>query len=236
MSKDIPNNSHKVSTLELELELLKYMHEPRTTKQLLDFTGFATNQQINDLFRYAKDGIKLNNVCIPFNKVRYSHNTFGSSGLSPYNQDNDGVKDSKLIEDRNTVHPVILPLNMTQVYLLTDHLAKITENLKEADEYKKIANMIKAQLSDYALSRLQKSDESLPQEITWQKEKENFLYLIKYLSCEDAKIEFITLHDTKGREIGGTAYSENGQLLFKPENSDKVYKIDEKTGKVIIDN
>lgn len=248
MSKSIEYNKRRIETLETQLELIKFMHEPRTNQELANFIGQPTVQQVNDLFRNGlenKGEIEINNVVIPINKVRYSENTFCSSGISHYERDI-AVEDKEKIESRYTVHPVILPLNMTQVYILTTYILEHIEDKTIKREYRKIVDMIIPQLSDYALKRLgktletpkkhpQKSDvKTRKNKVEWCEEIDGYGYIMKCLNCKDPKLDFVTMHNEKGEEMIGTAtLSENGEYYFKPQNSNKKYRIDTKTRKVI---
>lgn len=58
-----------------------------------------------------------------------------------------------------TVHPVCLPLNLSEVYVLFDALAEYVREKDGQDPHRKtaerLAGMVKSQLSDYAKERLQ---------------------------------------------------------------------------------
>ncbi len=60
---------------------------------------------------------------------------------------------------KSSVHPVCLPLNLSEVYVLFDTLAEYVREKDGQDPHRKtaerLAGMIKSQLSDYAKERLQ---------------------------------------------------------------------------------
>lgn len=60
---------------------------------------------------------------------------------------------------QSSVHPVCLPLNLSEVYVLFDALAEYVREKDGQDPHRKtaerLAGMIKSQLSDYAKERLQ---------------------------------------------------------------------------------
>lgn len=60
---------------------------------------------------------------------------------------------------QSSVHPVCLPLNLSEVYVLFDALAEYAREKDGQDPHRKtaerLAGMIKSQLSDYAKERLQ---------------------------------------------------------------------------------
>ena len=95
---------------------------------------------------YGNDGdIVIGNVVIPF---KIQENSDGRSLLnSKYSEDDIDANDLKL---RSSVHPVVLPLNLTEVYLLTGGIfSNLGRNHPEYDAYKSIADKIYSQLSDY---------------------------------------------------------------------------------------
>ena len=60
---------------------------------------------------------------------------------------------------QSSVHPVCLPLNLSEVYVLFDALAEYAREKDGQDPHRKtaerLAGMVKSQLSDYAKERLQ---------------------------------------------------------------------------------
>lgn len=60
---------------------------------------------------------------------------------------------------RSSVHPICLPLNLSEVYVLFDALAEYVREKDGQDPHRKtaerLAGMVKSQLSDYAKKRLQ---------------------------------------------------------------------------------
>ena len=60
---------------------------------------------------------------------------------------------------QSSVHPVCLPLNLSEVYVLFDALAEYVREKDGQDPHRKtaerLAGMVKSQLSDYAKKRLQ---------------------------------------------------------------------------------
>ncbi|MDO4501450.1 MAG: hypothetical protein Q4B60_09315 [Erysipelotrichaceae bacterium] len=216
MKKD--TKDHTVKILNKQLELLKYMHEPHTTEELLEKTGYKTRQQINDLFRYAEDGIKIGNVRIPFIKQACSHKKFVSVGTKEFS---DERIDEDRISEKNSVHPIILPLNLTQVSLLTNHLEKLIENDLDRHEYHKIIDMIDNQLSDYALKRLNRTSDD--REVNWTKEERNWLYLEKTLYAGDKGTAGLTLSDSNGRSHRGYIEKKDNKWLFRDTDEDRCY-------------
>lgn len=62
-------------------------------------------------------------------------------------------------EFQSSVHPISLPLNLSEVYVLFDALAEYARKRDERDPHRmiaeRLAGMVKSQLSDYAKERLQ---------------------------------------------------------------------------------
>lgn len=60
---------------------------------------------------------------------------------------------------QSSVHPICLPLNLSEVYVLFDALAEYVHEKDGQDPHRKtaerLAGMVKSQLSDYAKERLQ---------------------------------------------------------------------------------
>ena len=56
---------------------------------------------------------------------------------------------------KSTMHPVFLPLNLTEIYALTTYLDKVLDSTDQNTQIiRDISERIKSQLSDYALNKL----------------------------------------------------------------------------------
>ena len=86
-----------------------------------------------------------------------------------------------------TVHPIFLPLNLTEVYALTAYLPQLMDRGRRNDEIiEDIINRIKFQLSDYAFEKLfpgerrrLASNDYLNDEMLANQRKGTLMYLMK---------------------------------------------------------
>lgn len=132
--------------LENKLKLIKKLHKPNTIKNV------ASDLHVDErtVRRYiAEKEIRIENVKIPFaiQKMKYYE----------YYSDIENNKDTSDNKEYNksSVHPVVLPLNLTEVYMLTNGILDILGTGHPLyGQYKEIANKIYSQLSDYARTRI----------------------------------------------------------------------------------
>ena len=120
------------STLERRLELAKYLHEPRELADI-EYTFNISNDTRKGDIRALEEGIEFLGAHISIKRER-------RNGKDYY---------------KSTMHPVFLPLNLTEVYAMTTYLDKVLDPMDEgAQIVRNISEKIKSQLSDYALNKL----------------------------------------------------------------------------------
>lgn len=117
---------------ERQLEIAKFLHRPRTAAEIEERFDIDSRTRRKDL-NALEDGIEVLGSTIRVEKTR------------------EGRRDYY----KTTVHPIFLPLNLTEVYALTVYL---DQAIDDQDPNKRIiqnlTNRVKAQLSDYAYEKL----------------------------------------------------------------------------------
>ena len=145
--------SKYLEKLNNKLKLLKLLHKPMTRKDVEDhFENTNNNLSERTLREYTYEGdIEIGDVIIPFQimQVKDSWKIYSNAYA-----ENGGYGDGRL-GSRASVHPVILPLNLTEIYMLTNGILDyLGPTHPQYRAYKNIANKIYPQLSDYAKSRI----------------------------------------------------------------------------------
>ena len=132
--------------LENKLKLIKKLHKPNTIKDV------AADLHVDErtVRRYiAEKEIRIENVKIPFAIQKMKHYEYYSDI-----ENNKDIADNKEY-NKSSVHPVVLPLNLTEVYMLTNGILDILGTRHPLyGQYKEIADKIYSQLSDYARTRI----------------------------------------------------------------------------------
>ena len=117
---------------ERQLEIAKFLHRERTTSEIqerFDIDGRTVRSDLQEL----EEGISVMGATIQIQKEKRGRKYYY----------------------RTTLHPVFLPLNLTEVYALTVYLDRvIKENDPNARIIRNISDRIKAQLSPYACEKL----------------------------------------------------------------------------------
>ena len=134
------------SKLENKIKLIKYLHKPQTISNCAEHL-IVDERTVR---RYiAEKEIKINNVRIPFGIQKMHHYEYYSDA-----KDANGFSTNEEY-NKSSVHPIFLPLNLTEVYMLTNGILDILgTNHPLYKHYKEIANKIYSQLSDYARTRI----------------------------------------------------------------------------------
>ena len=121
------------STLERRLEIAKYLHRPHNNTEIESHFRITERTRRKDI-KALKDGIEA----------------FGSTICLDITDNEYGQK-----ECTTTVHPIFLPLNLTEVHALTVYLPKVLERYGVNRQIvMDIIERIKSQLSDYACEKL----------------------------------------------------------------------------------
>ena len=117
---------------ERQLEIAKFLHEPHTLEEIEERFDISEETRRNDI-RALEEGIEVLGATISIKKER-------KRGKNYY---------------RTTMHPVFLPLNLTEVYALTTYLNNVLDPSDQNTQViRNISERIKSQLSDYALNKL----------------------------------------------------------------------------------
>ena len=126
--------------LEDKIKLTKFLHNKHTRKEIEEYLSVDKRTRQ----RYMKE-IDDNNT-VSFLNTEYP--LYFQRKKSIVLGDSDKRSDKAIFDDaeyQSTVHPVFLPLNLTEVYALTTHLLDICGD-QQKDIYRGIAEMIYSQL------------------------------------------------------------------------------------------
>lgn len=117
---------------ERQLEIAKYLHEPHTPSEIEERFDIDERTRRKDLTA-LEDGIEVLGSMIRVEKTR-------EHGKDYY---------------KSTVHPVFLPLNLTEVYALTVYLDRAIDD-RDPNKViiQNLTNRVKSQLTDYAYKKL----------------------------------------------------------------------------------
>ncbi len=117
---------------ERQLEIAKFLHEPRTGREIEEHFNIDERTRRKDL-QALEDGIEVLGSTIRIAKERRNGKFFYKS----------------------TMHPIFLPLNLTEVYALTTYMERVAGTRgPNATILSNLSGRIKSQLSDYAFERL----------------------------------------------------------------------------------
>lgn len=123
-----------IGSEEADLVMLTASHAGMSQEALAHEVLYCSKNAVGERRARMKDGIRLGGMCIEAE--------FGYRG-----------------EFQSSVHPVSLPLNLSEAYVLLESLAEYAGERGPEDPHHKaalrLAGMVKAQLSDYAKERLQ---------------------------------------------------------------------------------
>mgnify|MGYP007069931919 CR=1 FL=1 len=162
--------------LEDKVKLTKYLHKKHNLQEIEEFLHVDTRTRQ----RYIRE-IKEDNT-VSFLNVKYPLYIKKSAGRIVGDSDgSDNEIPFESEEYKSTVHPVFLPLNMTEVYALTTHLMKIS-SVEDKEMYREIAEKIYSQLSDYAIDRLGNNPYHLEKRETVEFISENEMYERDHIS------------------------------------------------------
>ena len=117
---------------ERQLEIAKFLHEPHTLNEIEERFDISEETRKKDI-RALEEGIEVLGATIRIKKERKNRKDYYKS----------------------TMHPVFLPLNLTEVYALTTYLDKVLDSEDQNTQIiRDITERIKSQLSEYALNKL----------------------------------------------------------------------------------
>jgi len=118
--------------VERQLEIAKFLHTPKSPREIQERFDINEATVRKDL-RELEEGITVLGSTVKIEKKKQGRKYFYHT----------------------TLHPVFLPLNLTEVYALTVYLKRVIKaNDVNSQVIMDISNRIKSQLSDYALGKL----------------------------------------------------------------------------------
>lgn len=176
---------------ERQLEIAKYLHEPKSRTDIQEHFSIDERTLRADLLQ-LEEGIQVLGATIRIQKEEEHREIYTSV----------------------TMHPVFLPLNLTEVYALTVYLDKVIENDPNADVIRNVSERIKCQLSDYAWNKLFPDEERIYRENEYISDSHlarSRAGIIGYLLKSGAKCKFFW----QGEEYEGTlAYTPDKEYPF----------------------
>lgn len=120
------------NAFERQLEIAKFLHTPKTPTEIQEKFHINDRTMRKDL-QELEEGIKVLGTTIRITKEKKGRKYYYKS----------------------TLHPIFLPLNLSEVYAMTVYLDNtISKNDLNAEIIRSISERIKSQLSDYAYDRL----------------------------------------------------------------------------------
>ena len=126
------------------IELIKYLQEPHSREDITE--QLVVNERtLNSDFKALEDGIDVLGCTLKVKFRKY---------------DREGRITVDGCEYHSSCNPVFLPLNMTELFLLTNIIPNYLTNTELCDSYKSILRKIYPQLTDYSLGlmKIEKSD------------------------------------------------------------------------------
>lgn len=173
------------------IELIKYLHEQRTRKDILKEFAIC-ERTLNEDLRELYEGIEFAGA-----KLRINTTKFNRDGN--YSVDDDFNK--------STCNPIALPLDMTELFFLTNVLtAAVADKKMISDEYESILEKIYPQLSNYALRLIGKSEMEYPsRDFVFEKDSinNNALHKLFYTVKTAGYFTFVYMSNGKRKSVVG---------------------------------
>ena len=187
VKSDLPNKRFYDYPFERQLEIAKFLHKPKTNRQIQEKFDIDERTVRKDL-QELEEGITVLGSTIQIKKE----------------------KKGREYRYKSTLHPIFLPLNLTEVYAMTVYLKNTLKGYNINREIiENISDRIVAQLSDYAFERIfpgvdrndRVNDYIDDEELARQRKG-----VISYLMKSGEKCKFLW-HDQE--YIGGIIHDEN---------------------------
>lgn len=150
--------------------LIKHLHKPDTIKNACQVED-VDERMFRHYFNDDDRDIKICNVTFPVNY----RNDSKKHRIIVSDAEMEELEDVRNNKKRTSMHPILLPLNMTEVSMLTNQILDILgENHPLYESYRHLASKIYSQLSPYAIDRLGRNKHNLKklEEITFESEFE----------------------------------------------------------------
>lgn len=208
-----------MNKIERQFEMAKFLHKPRTENEIKNKFDLS-DSTLSHMFKENK--VRFMNVEFPLFKRKISgKNEFVSDSK------NAEMLDLNIPEYKSTVHPIVLPLNLTELYALTNHLLDITKNNPEEYKvYKEIVDKIYPQLSEYAKRQLGDNRHYLKEDgvVKFTNEEDMFVNcipsILMYALKSSENIKFIL---KEGKEIIGSVYEIDGNIVIETNKEEFNY-------------
>ena len=125
---------------ERQLEIAKFLHEPHTNEEIMERFTIGDERTLREDLEALRDGIEVMGTTIQITEEKKGRRKYYKS----------------------TLHPIFLPLNLTEAYALTVYMPRvISRGNPNSQIICDIGGRVKAQLSDYALKRLFPGEDKL---------------------------------------------------------------------------
>jgi len=201
---ELENVKLNILPKERQIDILKNFHCKTTRKKLSKIYGVSERTIYEDLDSLEK-GIVFMDTEI---KVNFNN---------------------KKSEFEDTVHPIFLALNLTEVNLLMNFLPEILEEYKQNcyDSFKRkrinrvntLINKMKIQLSDYAVGELNIDCKNIDKTMKFTSEKE-------FIKKDDNYLDYLLKAERKTRSFlingieyeGNINYDDDGYFIFTTDN------------------
>ncbi len=193
------------------IELIKYLQQPHTREEISQ-TFCIADRQLNDDFVALERGIEILGCRL---KVRFKK------------YDRDG---RVTIDDNNyqsSCNPIFLPLNMTELYLLTNVVPSfLNSNLSLTKSYQAIMEKIYPQLSEYSAKLINVNKEVSSNQISpfvfeYSFLRNNIFNMLIYLMKRGMKATFIIINNGSPEEIFGRVLMlDDDYIVIETEDAD----------------
>lgn len=191
VESDLENTRFYDYPFERQFEIAKFLHEPHTNREIMEELNIGSERTLREDLEALRDGIEVMGTTVQITEEK--------RGRTRYY--------------RSTLHPVFLPLNLTEVYALTVYMPRVMKDgSANAQIIQWIGDRVKAQLSDHALKRL------FPDERGYRTEPEHLRYnddeelaksrkgILMYLMKSGESCSFFL----EGKKLKGRIRYENG--------------------------
>ncbi len=170
-----------------QLEIAKFLHSPHSVGEICEKFGFSEDTIRADLLALI-DGIELMGSYIRVQEERErGHRSYVS-----------------------TLHPVFLPLNLSEVLLMTTSLLESTKDSVLADSYIYMVGRIYGQLSDYGKEKVK---EQLPDDMVECLERIGNQFRDEQVALSTDDIEAKILFATKLRMVKSIRFVKDGEIV-----------------------
>ena len=206
------------SKFERQIGIMKALHEPKNRTTIC--RDFNINDRTFRNYFNNTDPIVIDNIHFT-NHIHEIENSWDIT-MDGINHDNEEKVENKLLY-KSSINPILLPLNMTEIYMLTNGLLDIFEKDSEIyKNYKHLAQKIYSQLSPYALKRIGDNRHNLTKLDKIEYESELELYdkvnSSKFMYAEKSR-DKVKVYFEDGSTIIGRVNRKGRKLVLTEEDS-----------------